>query len=193
VSRYSKFRNTCPASRLIRKRPPNQLGCAQMADLLNATPSTQTAVPTSDGRQSSRQKRSRTSLACSRCRGRKTRCDGKKPACSECVRKGLWQECTYKRFAFKLNNLSADVESQLRRDKSSRPTDHHGHSRSASGPKRTAPPHERPSLETGDSSPRAGQGECEPPHHKSSPSSATPPFCNETCHQPWTDSSDSCD
>jgi hypothetical protein len=56
------------------------------------------------GRSNSRQKRSRTSLACTRCRRRKTRCDSQHPACSECVRRRLPEQCIYQRFSFRPSN-----------------------------------------------------------------------------------------
>ncbi|ANB14732.1 Cha4p [Sugiyamaella lignohabitans] len=40
-------------------------------------------------------KRSVISLACSTCRKRKTKCDGRKPACSQCLNTGRPNECVY--------------------------------------------------------------------------------------------------
>ncbi|KAH7121718.1 fungal-specific transcription factor domain-containing protein [Dactylonectria macrodidyma] len=40
-------------------------------------------------------KRQRTQLACLSCRGRKTRCDGGRPACDSCERRGKTDSCVY--------------------------------------------------------------------------------------------------
>ncbi|KAL1953765.1 hypothetical protein VTO42DRAFT_2296 [Malbranchea cinnamomea] len=40
-------------------------------------------------------KRRKIQLACQRCRDRKTRCDGGRPACGSCERRGLAAECVY--------------------------------------------------------------------------------------------------
>lgn len=41
------------------------------------------------------QKRARVSRACNRCRYRKTRCDGRRPFCVPCERRGFSENCTY--------------------------------------------------------------------------------------------------
>src|SRR6478736_191780 len=42
-----------------------------------------------------RRKRRKVQLACDCCRARKVRCDGKRPVCDVCRRRGSEQECLY--------------------------------------------------------------------------------------------------
>jgi hypothetical protein len=49
--------------------------------------------PTSDDEETSRRSRARVSRACTRCRARKDKCDGKQPECSSCTAAG--QPCQY--------------------------------------------------------------------------------------------------
>jgi len=42
-----------------------------------------------------RPKRRKIQLACNKCRNRKTRCDGRRPACLACLERGLEADCTY--------------------------------------------------------------------------------------------------
>ncbi|PQE17570.1 transcriptional regulatory protein [Rutstroemia sp. NJR-2017a BBW] len=50
--------------------------------------------PETDQSQTVR-KRRRTQLACNTCRDRKTRCNGERPACSSCTRRGVRDSCSY--------------------------------------------------------------------------------------------------
>lgn len=40
-------------------------------------------------------KRRRTQLACNSCRQRKTACNGDRPSCSSCIRRGVQDSCSY--------------------------------------------------------------------------------------------------
>lgn len=46
-------------------------------------------------------KRRKITLACNYCRSRKTRCDGRQPACTACDRKGWGQSCMYEQGALR--------------------------------------------------------------------------------------------
>ncbi|KAF4472260.1 C6 transcription factor [Fusarium albosuccineum] len=59
-------------------------------------------------------KRRKVALACSYCRARKTRCDGRRPACSTCAAKGSAVDCVYEQGALKTQIYVSSLEERLR-------------------------------------------------------------------------------
>ncbi|KAH7142956.1 fungal-specific transcription factor domain-containing protein, partial [Dactylonectria estremocensis] len=58
-------------------------------------------------------KRRKIALACNYCRARKTRCDGKQPACSTCETKGWSDSCVYEQGALKTQRYVSNLEARL--------------------------------------------------------------------------------
>ncbi|KAJ9653735.1 hypothetical protein H2198_007133 [Neophaeococcomyces mojaviensis] len=59
-------------------------------------------------------KRRKAQLACSYCRERKTRCDGKLPACSPCQKRGQSQYCAYEESTLKTQRHVARLEQKIK-------------------------------------------------------------------------------
>ncbi|KAM5369018.1 hypothetical protein ACJZ2D_009221 [Fusarium nematophilum] len=61
-------------------------------------------------RQTRTPRRRKIALACNHCRARKTRCDGRRPACSTCRDKGLNTGCVYEQGALKTQRYVSRLE-----------------------------------------------------------------------------------
>lgn len=70
--------------------------------------------PDSDSSQRPNTRR-KLQIACTQCRDRKTRCDGARPVCSTCDRRGKAAACTYEQDELPTLQHVRDVESRLKR------------------------------------------------------------------------------
>ena len=59
-------------------------------------------------------KRRKAQLACNYCRDRKTRCDGRQPACSPCQKRGCPQECVYGESTLRTQRQVAKLEQKIK-------------------------------------------------------------------------------
>ncbi|VUC32115.1 unnamed protein product [Clonostachys rosea] len=60
-----------------------------------------------------RAKRRKIALACNYCRARKTRCDGRQPACSTCENKGASSDCVYEQGTLKTRRYVSTLEARV--------------------------------------------------------------------------------
>ncbi|KAF3395135.1 hypothetical protein DPV78_009209 [Talaromyces pinophilus] len=59
-------------------------------------------------------KRRKILLACNTCRDRKTRCDGRRPACSACIKKGIGAECVFEETSLKNQRFVSTLEGRVK-------------------------------------------------------------------------------
>jgi hypothetical protein len=77
------------------KRYRQLLPIPQSESSSNSQPSGSSSTPLSPGDEPLKRQRINTQLACNSCRKRKIRCDGKKPSCETCRRRGEKEPCVY--------------------------------------------------------------------------------------------------
>ncbi|KAJ3541642.1 hypothetical protein NM208_g4515 [Fusarium decemcellulare] len=80
-----------------------------------------------------RPKRRKTQLACNCCRVRKTRCDGGRPVCFACEKRGSIQDCLYEEGALKTRQYIQKLETRLKQLEKGRGSQH-GRSEDGSRP-----------------------------------------------------------
>ncbi|KAH7477397.1 hypothetical protein FOMA001_g10491 [Fusarium oxysporum f. sp. matthiolae] len=85
-----------------------------------------------------RRKRRKVQLACDCCRARKVRCDGKRPVCDVCRRRGSEQECLYEEGTLKTQKYVLSLEERLEELERSRKQEIGDRSPRISAPKSSA-------------------------------------------------------